>query len=66
MVRTTLSKVDEADTSSMEALTAQELVARPGSKVPDDNPIDDDSNLLNFTTVVSWIACWMSSRLQMY
>jgi hypothetical protein len=51
------------DTSSAEAPTAQALVARPGSKTLDNNPADDDPDLLNFTAVESGIACRMSSRL---
>jgi hypothetical protein len=52
MVCTTLPKVD---TSSTEAPTARALAARLGSKVPDDNPCDDDLDLLNFAMVESWI-----------
>jgi hypothetical protein len=63
-VSTTLPKMDKVDTSSVEAPTAQASIARSGSKVSDDNPIDDDPNLLNFSAVVSWITCWMSSLLQ--
>jgi hypothetical protein len=55
MDRTTLSKVDKANTSSAEAPTAQALMTRSGSKAPDDAPTDDDPNLLNFVTSVSWI-----------
>jgi hypothetical protein len=62
-VHTTMPKVDKVDTSSTEAPMAQALVARLGSKAPDDNPIDDDSILLNFTVVESWTACRMISRL---
>jgi Fe-S-cluster formation regulator IscX/YfhJ len=36
---------------------AQALVDRLGSEELDDNTIDDDPNLLNFTTVESWITC---------
>jgi hypothetical protein len=50
-VWTTPPNVNKVDTSSVEALTAQALVARLGSKAPNDNPTDDDSDLLNFTTV---------------
>jgi hypothetical protein len=60
MDRTTLSKVDKADTSSVEGPTAQALMARSRSKLSDDAPVDDDLNLLNFITAVSWIDCWMS------
>jgi hypothetical protein len=62
-VQTTLPKVDKVDTSSIEAPTIPTLVARPGSKVSDDTPFDDDFNLLNFAAVVFWIACWMSFLL---
>jgi hypothetical protein len=60
MDRTTPPKVDKADTSSVEGPTAQALMARSRSKLSDDAPVDDDLNLLNFITVVSWIDCWMS------
>jgi hypothetical protein len=63
MVRTTLPKVDKAGASSTEVPTAQALVAWPRNKVPNDNLADDDFGLLNFTTVDSYIVCWMSSRL---
>jgi hypothetical protein len=53
MDRTTPSKVNKADTSSAEAPTAQALVARSGSKVPDDTSIDDDPDLLNFAVAMS-------------
>jgi hypothetical protein len=53
MDRTTLPKVDKADTSSVEAPTAQALVAQSGSKASDDAPVDDDPDLLNFVTAVS-------------
>jgi hypothetical protein len=33
----------------------QALVSRPGSEALNDNPIDYDPNLLNFTAVESWI-----------
>jgi hypothetical protein len=52
--------VDKADTSLAEALTAQALVVRSGSKTLDDAPIDDDPVLLNFVVAVSWIGCWTS------
>jgi hypothetical protein len=42
------------------------LVTRPGSKVLDDTPFDDDANLLNFVMAVSWMACWTSCQLQNY
>jgi hypothetical protein len=63
MVRTTPPKEDKVYISSTEAPTAQALVARPGSKAPDDNPTNDDSYLLNFNMVESDIVCRMSSRL---
>jgi hypothetical protein len=46
MVRTTPPKEEKVGTSLAEAPTAQALVARPRSKVPDDNP-----ELLNFGRV---------------
>jgi hypothetical protein len=52
-VCTTPSKMDKAETSSVEAPIAQALVALLGSKAPDDNPIGDDPDLLNFIVVVS-------------
>jgi hypothetical protein len=66
MVHTTLPKQDKADTSSVEAPTAQALVARPGSETPDDSLADDDPNLLNFAAGNSEIICRMSSWLQNY
>jgi hypothetical protein len=42
----------------------QALLARPGSKPPDDNPTDNDLDILNFDTVESKIICRMSSRLR--
>jgi hypothetical protein len=50
---TTLPKVDKVDTSSAKAPTAQALVARLRSKAPDDAPVDNDLNLLNFIVAVS-------------
>jgi hypothetical protein len=44
--------VDKANTSSVEASMAKALVARSGSMAPDDSPIDDDPDLLNFTMAV--------------
>jgi hypothetical protein len=64
MVHTTQSKEDKADTSSAEAPTAQALVARQGSKAPNDNLADDDSDLLNFNAAESEIICRMSSLLR--
>jgi hypothetical protein len=63
MVRTTLPKEDKVGTSSAEAPTAQALVARPRSKVPDDTLANDDPELLYFGAVESEIVCRMSSRL---
>jgi hypothetical protein len=63
MVRTTLPKVDKAGTSSAEVPTTHAIVARPGSKASDDDLVDDDPSLMNFTMVESEIVCWMSSRL---
>jgi hypothetical protein len=51
MVRTTPPKEDKAGTSSVEAPTAQPMVAQPAYKMPDDNLADDDPGLLNFNTV---------------
>jgi hypothetical protein len=64
MIRTTLSKVDKADTSLVEAPTVLTLAVQLGSKASDDTPFNNDPNLLNFATVVSWIACWTSYQLQ--
>jgi hypothetical protein len=66
MDRTTLPKVDKADTSSVEDPMAQALVARLGGKAPNDAPVDDDPNLLNFFTAVSWIGCQKSFLPQKY
>jgi hypothetical protein len=63
MVRTTLPKVDKVGTSSTEVPIAQALVARLESKAPDDDLVDDDPDLLNFTVVESEIIYQMSSRL---
>jgi hypothetical protein len=63
MVRITLSKKDNVDPSSAEAPMAQTLVARPGSKTPNNNLIDDDLGLSNFDAVESKIVCRISSRL---
>jgi hypothetical protein len=51
------------DTSSVEAPTAQALVARLGSKVLNDNLAGNDLVLLNFTTVEPEIVWQMSSQL---
>jgi hypothetical protein len=64
MVRTTPFKEDKVGTSSAEAPTAQALVARPRSKVPNDDLADDDPDLLNFDVAESEIVCQTSSRLQ--
>jgi hypothetical protein len=63
---TTPTKVDKADTSLVEAATAQAQVAQSGNKVLDDAPIDDDPILLNFAVAVSWIVGWMSFLPQKY
>jgi hypothetical protein len=60
MVRTTLPKVDKEGTPSAEVPMAQALVARPESKAPDDNLVDDDPDLLNFTVAEIEIICQMS------
>jgi hypothetical protein len=65
MARTTPPlKEDKVDTSLAEAPTAHVLVARLEGKTLDDNLINDDPNLLNFTAVESEIICRMSSQLQ--
>jgi hypothetical protein len=63
-VCTTPPTVDKVDTSLAEILIAQTLVARLRSKVPDDNLVDDDPDLLNFTMVEFEITCQTSSQLQ--
>jgi hypothetical protein len=63
MVCITLPKVDKIGTPLGEVPTAQALVARLGSKASDDDLVDDDPDLLNFTTVESKIICQMSSRM---
>jgi hypothetical protein len=63
MAHTTPPKEDKVDTSSMEAPTAQALVARSGSKVSYDNLVDDDPDLLKFDVAESEIICRMNSRL---
>jgi hypothetical protein len=64
MVYTTLPKEDKVDTSSTEAPTTQILVARSESKASDDNPSDDDPDLLNFDMAESKIVCQTSTQLQ--
>jgi hypothetical protein len=64
MAHTTPPKEDKACTSSAKAPTTQALVARQGSKAPNDNLADEDLELLNFDMVESEIVCRMSSRLQ--
>jgi hypothetical protein len=61
---TTPPKEDKVDTSSMEASTAQALVARLRSKLLDDNIVDNNPDLLNFVVVEFEIVCRMSSWLQ--
>jgi hypothetical protein len=51
-------------TSSVEAPMAQALVARPGSKVPNDTLADDNPKLLKLGAAEFEIICRMSSRLQ--
>jgi hypothetical protein len=57
MAHTTLPKEDKAGTSLVEAHMAQVLVAQMESKMPDDAPLNGNSKLLNFVTMVSWIVC---------
>jgi hypothetical protein len=64
MDRTTPPKEDKVGTSSVEAPTAQALVARPESEASDDNLGGDTPDLLNFVVVRSEIAFRMSSWLQ--
>jgi hypothetical protein len=63
MVRTTLPKVGKVGTPLAEVPTAQALVARSGSKMSDDDLVDDDPVLLNFTAAESEIVCQTSSQL---
>jgi hypothetical protein len=51
--RSTLPKVDKANTSSAEVPTTWALVVRLKSKAPDDNLADGGSDLLDFTAVES-------------
>jgi hypothetical protein len=57
MVRTTPPREDKVGTSSVEAPTAQALVAQSRSKASDDNLADDDPELLNFHVTESEIVC---------
>jgi hypothetical protein len=61
MLHTTPSEEDKMGTSSVEAPTTQALVARPGSKAPDDNFTDSDPDLLNFDAAEFEIICRTSS-----
>jgi hypothetical protein len=63
---TTPSKVDKTDTSSSKVPMAQALVAQSVSKASDDASVDDDPDLLNFTTTVSWVGWWTSFLSQKY
>jgi hypothetical protein len=63
MACTILPKEDKVDTSSAEVPTAQALVARLGSKAPDDNLVDNNLGLLNFAVVESEIVCQTRFRL---
>jgi hypothetical protein len=63
MVRTTLPKVDTVGTSSVEVPMARALMAQPGSRAPNDDLVDDDLYLLNFTVAKSKIVCQMGSQL---
>jgi hypothetical protein len=63
MVHTTLPKVGKVGTPLAEVPTAQALVARSGSKMSDDDLVDDDPVLLNFTAAESEIVCQTSSQL---
>jgi hypothetical protein len=57
IVHTTPPKEDKADTSLSEVPTAQALVAQLRTKALDDNLVDDDPYLLNFTMVGFEIVC---------
>jgi hypothetical protein len=61
MVCTTLPKVDKAGTSSAGVPTAQALVVRSGSKVPDGNLADDDLDPLILAAAKFEIVYWTSS-----
>jgi hypothetical protein len=63
---TTPPKVDKADTSSPKVPTAQTLVAQSRSKASDDAPVDNDPDLLNLATTVSWVGWWTSFLSQKY
>jgi hypothetical protein len=63
MVHSTLPEVDRAGTPSVEDPMVQALVARLGSKAPNDDLIDDDLGLLDFTAAEFEIICRMRSRL---
>jgi hypothetical protein len=60
MVCTTPPKEDKVDTSSVEAPTAQALVARPESKSSDDNLVHDYPDLLKFDVEESEIIYQMN------
>jgi hypothetical protein len=47
----------------VEVPTAQALVARSRSKAPNDDLVDDDPGLLNFTAVEFETVCRMSPQL---
>jgi hypothetical protein len=53
MARTTQPKEDKTGTSSVEAPMTQALVAWSGSKAPDNAPVNDNPELLNFVMVVA-------------
>jgi hypothetical protein len=50
---TILPKVGKVDTSSVEAPTVWALVTRPGSMVRDDNPSNNEPNLLDQASTYS-------------
>jgi hypothetical protein len=58
--RITSPKKNKVDTSSVEDPTAQALVARSGSKVLNDNFVNDNPDLMNFAAVEFEIVCRMS------
>jgi hypothetical protein len=41
-------------------------MAQLGSKAPEYASVDDDPNVMNFTTAMPWIGCWMCFLPQKY
>jgi hypothetical protein len=63
IAHTTLPKEDKMDTSLAKVPMPQALVARLRSMAPEDNPADNDPDLLNFAMVESETVYRMSSWL---